>query len=164
MYVLGAAYLDTEKQLLVSAEQSVALQRKPYLVLLHLIENRHRMITREELLERFWDGQEVYDQSVSKAIGSIRKAFGESKTSSKFIETRWGGGYRYVGPFSEESSATTDGEKQSATENPIVPACGIAGHRQECLCHWEAMADGQSKTVPASLSAELASEKRSSRT
>ena len=41
MYVLGSTYLDTEKQLLVTAEQTVALQRKPYLVLLHLIENRH---------------------------------------------------------------------------------------------------------------------------
>jgi DNA-binding winged helix-turn-helix (wHTH) protein/TolB-like protein/Tfp pilus assembly protein PilF len=105
MYVLGSTYLDTEKQLLVTAEGTVPLQRKPYLVLLHLIENRHRMITREELLERFWDGQEVYDQSVSKAIGSIRKAFGESRTSSKFIETRWGGGYRYVGPFTHDTSS-----------------------------------------------------------
>jgi TolB-like protein/DNA-binding winged helix-turn-helix (wHTH) protein/Tfp pilus assembly protein PilF len=103
MYALGSTYLDTKKQLLVTADRTVALQRKPYLVLLHLIENRHRMITREELLERFWDGQEVYDQSVSKAIGSIRKAFGEMKESSRFIETRWGGGYRYVGPFSDAS-------------------------------------------------------------
>jgi TolB-like protein/DNA-binding winged helix-turn-helix (wHTH) protein/Tfp pilus assembly protein PilF len=105
MYVLGSTYLDTEKQLLVTADRTVALQRKPYLVLLHLIENRHRMITREELLERFWEGQEVYDQSVSKAIGSIRKAFGETKESSRYIETRWGSGYRYVGPFDGESSA-----------------------------------------------------------
>jgi TolB-like protein/DNA-binding winged helix-turn-helix (wHTH) protein/Tfp pilus assembly protein PilF len=105
MYVLGSTYLDTEKQLLVTAERTVALQRKPYLVLLHLIENHHRMITREELLARFWDGQEVYDQSVSKAIGSIRRAFGETRTSSRFIETRWGGGYRYVGPFSDSKSA-----------------------------------------------------------
>lgn len=105
MYALGSTYLDTKKQLLVTPDRTVALQRKPYLVLLHLIENRHRMITREELLERFWDGQEVYDQSVSKAIGSIRKAFGETKDSSRYIETRWGGGYRYVGPFAEETLA-----------------------------------------------------------
>src|ERR1700748_2560344 len=108
MYVLGSAYLDTEKQLLVTAERSVALQRKPYLVLLHLIENRHRMITREELLARFWDGQEVYDQSVSKAVGSIRKAFGETKESARDIETRWGAGYRYVGPFSDSAVGLGD--------------------------------------------------------
>jgi DNA-binding winged helix-turn-helix (wHTH) protein/TolB-like protein/Tfp pilus assembly protein PilF len=122
MYVLGETYLDTEKHLLVTADRKVALQRKPYLVLLHLIENRHRMITRDELLERFWDGQEVYDQSVSKAIGSIRKAFGETRESSKFIETRWGSGYRYVGPFSEEASTKPRAtvERAAATETDDV--------------------------------------------
>jgi TolB-like protein/DNA-binding winged helix-turn-helix (wHTH) protein/Tfp pilus assembly protein PilF len=124
MYVLGSTYLDTEKQLLVTADRTVALQRKPYLVLLHLIENRHRMITREELLERFWDGQDVYDQSVSKAIGSIRKAFGETRESSKFIETRWGSGYRYVGPFTEETSAKVSGTVEVAAANKLteIPA------------------------------------------
>ena len=58
------------------------------------------MVYREELLERFWDGKEVYDQSLSKAVGSIRKALGEPQ-GSEFIETRWGLGYRYVGPFQE---------------------------------------------------------------
>ena len=117
MYVLGSSYLDTEKQLLVTAERTVALQRKPYLVLLHLIENRHRMITREELLERFWEGQEVYDQSVSKAIGSIRRAFGETKESSRYIETRWGGGYRYVGPFDGEFSEKPGNLSEARSEH-----------------------------------------------
>src|ERR1700722_6169777 len=124
MYVLGSTYLDTEKQLLVTAEGTVPLQRKPYLVLLHLIENRHRMITREELLERFWDGQEVYDQSVSKAIGSIRKAFGETKESSKFIETRWGGGYRYVGPFTEGTVGESS-EPKAAVNEVAEPPLGL---------------------------------------
>jgi TolB-like protein/DNA-binding winged helix-turn-helix (wHTH) protein/Tfp pilus assembly protein PilF len=119
MYVLGSTYLDTEKQLLVTADQTVALQRKPYLVLLHLIENRHRMITRDELLERFWGGQEVYDQSVSKAIGSIRRAFGESATSSRFIETRWGSGYRYVGPFTEQTQVGVGSAVEGVTESEL---------------------------------------------
>src|SRR5271167_3534650 len=100
MFVLGPATLDPGKQLLIVGARSVTLQRKPYQVLLCLIQNRHRMVYREELLERFWDGKEVYDQSLSKAIGSIRKALGEGQ-DSEFIETRWGLGYRYVGPFQE---------------------------------------------------------------
>ena len=100
MFVLGSAYLDPDTQLLTIGARSVTLQRKPYQVLLCLIQNRHRMVYREELLERFWDGKEVYDQSLSKAIGSIRKALGEEQ-DSEFIETRWGLGYRYVGPFQE---------------------------------------------------------------
>src|SRR5579872_6963753 len=127
MYVLGTAYLDTEKQLLVMAERTVALQRKPYLVLLHLIENRHRMITREELLERFWEGQEVYDQSVSKAIGSIRKAFGETRESARFIETRWGGGYRYVGPFGVAEGAGPMVVPSSPVESVEADESGYEG-------------------------------------
>ncbi len=105
MFVLGSAYLDPEKQLLTIGARSVTLQRKPYQVLLWLIENRHRMVYREELLERFWDGKEVYDQSLSKAVGTIRKALGEHG-GEEFIETRWGLGYRYVGPFQEVSSVS----------------------------------------------------------
>lgn len=101
MFVLGSARLDPEKQLLITGSRTVALQRKPFLVLRYLIENRHRMILRKELIDEFWDGKDVYDQSLSKAVGTIRKAFGETRESSVFIETRWGIGYRYVGPFGE---------------------------------------------------------------
>ena len=99
MFALGAAQLDLEKQLITIGNRTVFLQRKPYLVLLYLIENRHRMVHRRELLDRFWDGKEVYDQSLSKAVGSIRKALGDS--AGELIETRWGLGYRYIGPFVE---------------------------------------------------------------
>ena len=113
MFVLGSdARLDPEKQLLAIGGRTIALQRKPYLVLRYLIENRHRMILRKELLDRFWDGQEVYDQSLSKAVGSIRKAFGEARNGSMYIETRWGLGYRYVGPF---------GESPDFAGRPIAP-------------------------------------------
>ncbi len=105
MFVLGSVLLDPEKQLLITDSRTVALQRKPFLVLRYLIENRHRMILRKELIDEFWDGKEVYDQSLSKAVGSIRKAFGETRDSSAFIETRWGIGYRYVGPFHDSDQS-----------------------------------------------------------
>lgn len=121
MFVLGSARLDPEKQLLITSSRTVALQRKPYLVLRYLIENRHRMILRKELLDQFWDGQDVYDQSLSKAVGSIRKAFGETRDSSVFIETRWGLGYRYVGPFGDPSTAPLSPDPPAPTPTKILP-------------------------------------------
>jgi DNA-binding winged helix-turn-helix (wHTH) protein/Tfp pilus assembly protein PilF len=108
MLRLGPAQLHPENQSLTIGARTVALQRKPYLVLQYLIENRDRMIRRKELLDRFWDGQEVYDESLSKAIGTIRKAFGDAPDSLDFIETRWGLGYRYVGPFDESPAAVAN--------------------------------------------------------
>jgi TolB-like protein/DNA-binding winged helix-turn-helix (wHTH) protein/tetratricopeptide (TPR) repeat protein len=123
MYVLGPAVLDTEKQVLTMHGRALALQRKPYLVLLYLIQNRHRMVYRKELLDQLWGGKEVYDQSLSKAVGGIRKAFGETRTSSMFIETRWGFGYRYVGPFSEESISEPVSriEDSALSSSPVLP-------------------------------------------
>jgi len=121
MFVLGSARLDPEKQLLITGSGTVALQRKPYLVLRYLIENRHRMILRKELLDEFWDGKNVYDQSLSKAISSIRKAFGETRDSSIFIETRWGIGYRYVGPFGESLVPAPDSPLFTPPPNTLVP-------------------------------------------
>jgi TolB-like protein/DNA-binding winged helix-turn-helix (wHTH) protein/Tfp pilus assembly protein PilF len=151
MYALGPAHLDSEKQLLTIGGRAVPLQRKPFLVLLYLVENRHRMIYRKELLDRFWDGKEVYDQSLSKAIGNIRKAFGEVGTSSEFIETRWGLGYRYVGPFGEslpltcsnvsvpahESPESEDRSLSSQADETMIPASVLAhtGTRPETPTH-----------------------------
>jgi TolB-like protein/DNA-binding winged helix-turn-helix (wHTH) protein/tetratricopeptide (TPR) repeat protein len=122
MFVLGSATLDPGKQVLTVGTRIVTLQRKPYQVLLCLIENRHRMVYREELLHRFWDGKDVYDQSLSKAVGSIRKALGDPE-GSEFIETRWGLGYRYVGPFQElpAGGAATPDLAESAEYSGWVP-------------------------------------------
>jgi TolB-like protein/DNA-binding winged helix-turn-helix (wHTH) protein/Tfp pilus assembly protein PilF len=126
MFVLGSAYLDPEKQLLTIGARSVTLQRKPYQVLLWLIENRHRMVYREELLERFWEGKQVYDQSLSKAIGSIRKALGDHE-GSEFIETRWGLGYRYVGPFQEIPSVSDPPRSTPALDPESADPPGSSG-------------------------------------
>ncbi len=126
MFVLGSATLDPGKQLLTIGTRSVTLQRKPYQVLLCLIENRHRMVSREELLQRFWDGKEVYDQSLSKAVGSIRKALGEPE-GSEFIETRWGLGYCYVGPFEQLP------DQELAPSSATVPKTEAALEKSEAL-------------------------------
>jgi eukaryotic-like serine/threonine-protein kinase len=101
LYRLGHFSLDPEKRLLLTQDRPVHLSRKPYDVLLYLIANRHRMVPRSELLERFWGGKDVYDQTLSKTVGAIRKALGETGEGALFIETRWAAGYRYVGPCEE---------------------------------------------------------------
>jgi DNA-binding winged helix-turn-helix (wHTH) protein/tetratricopeptide (TPR) repeat protein len=132
MFTLGSAQLDIEKQVIRFGERTVLLQRKPYLVLLYLIENRHRMVFRKELLDRFWDGREVYDQSLSKAVGSIRKALGDAG-SEDFIETRWGLGYRYVGPFAEVAAVPGQDRspKQGTAQIETAQENGVDGPSAE---------------------------------
>src|SRR5580698_10226868 len=94
MYRLAEFVLDPEDQLLLRGGERVELARKPYTILLFLNENRDRMVTRQELLDRFWDGKDVYDQTLTRAIARIRCALGDSREDPRFIETRWATGYR----------------------------------------------------------------------
>jgi TolB-like protein/DNA-binding winged helix-turn-helix (wHTH) protein/Tfp pilus assembly protein PilF len=101
-YLLGECVLDPDRRLLTCNGESVHLQKKPFQVLLYLIEHRDRVSTRQELLETFWDGQDVYDDTLRKSVGAIRKALSDRPDGTRFIETRHREGYRYVGPLEEE--------------------------------------------------------------
>ena len=101
-YVLEDYCLEPGKQLLRHREQPVHLPKRPLKVLLHLIEHRDRFVNRAELFDLFWDGREVYDDTLRKCIGTIRKALDDQSDTPRFVETRWGVGYRYIGPLEEQ--------------------------------------------------------------
>ncbi len=75
----------------------IHLAERPFQVLTFLIENRDRLVERRELLDRFWDGHDVYDDALRKCVGSIRNALGDTQRPARFIETRYGAGYRFIG-------------------------------------------------------------------
>jgi TolB-like protein/DNA-binding winged helix-turn-helix (wHTH) protein/Tfp pilus assembly protein PilF len=100
-YILGDYLLETDSQLLSREGRRVHLPRRPFQVLLYLIEHRDQVISRSDLLDRFWEGKDVYDDSLRKCLGTVRKALGDPSTQPRFIETRYAGGYRFIGPVAE---------------------------------------------------------------
>ena len=114
-YQLDNYWLVPDEQLLSRNEQPIHLPRKPFQVLVYLIENRDRFVSRTELLDSFWEGKDVYDDALRKSIGAIRKALDDQTTEPRFIETRWGVGYHFIGPVEEqivrEESAITEIER-----------------------------------------------------
>jgi TolB-like protein/DNA-binding winged helix-turn-helix (wHTH) protein/Flp pilus assembly protein TadD len=104
-YLLGEFSIEVDRRALVRAGQQHHLASRPFQVLLHLIENRDRFVARAELLERFWSGKDVYDDTLTKCVGAIRKALDERQGSPQFIETRYAEGYRYIGPFADFASS-----------------------------------------------------------
>jgi DNA-binding response OmpR family regulator len=69
-YVLGNYRLEPDKQLLSRAGEPIHLPRRPFRVLLYLIEHRDEVVSRQELLDRFWEGKDVYDDALRKCIGT----------------------------------------------------------------------------------------------
>ena len=122
-YSLGDFDLDPGNYSLVRDSLSVPISRKRFHVLLYLIEQRHRVVTRQELVERFWDGHEVYEENLTKCISEVRKALDDQQKPHRFIETVPAVGYRYIGPM-EESVATQEfsaEESEAIAPSPVLP-------------------------------------------
>jgi TolB-like protein/DNA-binding winged helix-turn-helix (wHTH) protein/Tfp pilus assembly protein PilF len=101
VYMLGEFTLDPDKKLLTCEGETVHLANRPFQVLLHLIDNRDRMVSRAELLDLFWDGKDVYENTLTKCVGAIRKALDDTLEQPRFIETQWAKGYRFIGVLEE---------------------------------------------------------------
>jgi TolB-like protein/DNA-binding winged helix-turn-helix (wHTH) protein/Tfp pilus assembly protein PilF len=107
-YLLGDLVLDPEARRLSRGGAPVHLTRKPFQVLLYLVEHHDRMVTRRELLDQFWEGHDVYDETLTKCVGAIRKALDDQTESPRFIETHWSEGYRLVCKVVEEQLIPAD--------------------------------------------------------
>ena len=119
-YRLNDFELEPDTKRLTQNGKTVHLANRPFQVLLYLIENQDRLVSRNELLEKFWDGRDVYDDALRKAVGSIRKALNDHQDNPQFIETRWAGGYRFIGSveetFSENGSSVVEIERTSGSK------------------------------------------------
>lgn len=101
-FLLDDYLLEPGKRLITRAGQPVALANRPFQVLFYLIENRDRVVSRTELIEKFWDGKEVYDVTLTQCVAAIRRALDDRSDHPHFIQTRWAEGYRYIGPLTEQ--------------------------------------------------------------
>src|SRR5262245_58972537 len=78
----------------------IPLQEKPRLLLLTLLENPQRIVTRDQLRQRMWESDIFvdYEQGINVAIKKLRDALGDSKEDPRFIETIAKRGYRLLVP------------------------------------------------------------------
>lgn len=78
-----------------------------------LIENRDRVLTREELFDRLWQGREVCDTTLSNHIKSARQLLGDDGRKQAFIRTIHGRGYQFVAELKDHPEPLSDEELES---------------------------------------------------
>ena len=121
--VFGSYRLQVESQILLNEDKEIRLPKRPFRILVFLIENRTRVVSRDELLDEFWDGHDVYDDALRKTIAAIRKALNDSQKPPRLIETHYGSGFRFIGAV-EEIHQNGNGNQAdlglSFNEKPII--------------------------------------------
>ena len=83
------------------------LQEQPFLVLVVLLENAGRVVTRDDLRQKIWPADTFvdFDHSLNTAVNKIREALGDSASSPRFVETLARRGYRFIAPVNGVEAA-----------------------------------------------------------
>ena len=98
--------VDTVRRQLIGPHGlPIPLTSRAYEVLLHLIENRDRVVTRTELNQAVWGGRIVTDSALNSCIKAARHAIGDDGKSQARIRTVHRTGYRFIGPVAEQPEA-----------------------------------------------------------
>ena len=66
-------------------------------LVVHLMENRDRVVTKEELIDKIWHGRSVSESTLTSRINAARKAIGDSGANQALIRTIARKGFRFVG-------------------------------------------------------------------
>jgi TolB-like protein len=119
LYRFKTFELDTDRIELRDNHEPVPLEPQVFALLALLVSNSDRMIPKQEIIERIWNGRVVSDAALSSRIKSLRKALGDDGRSQSLIRTVHGRGFRFVGELSP-----ADGDAPAAR-----PRDGSAGER-----------------------------------
>jgi TolB-like protein/Flp pilus assembly protein TadD len=95
----GTFVLDVGRYELTRAGKLVRLERIPMDLLILLLREKGRLVSREEIVERLW-GKNLYfdtDNSINTAVRKIRNSLGDDAVNPRYVETVLGKGYRFKG-------------------------------------------------------------------
>jgi TolB-like protein len=74
-------------------------------LLLYLIANRDRLVTRQELMDTVWGDTVISESALSKAVARLRKALDDDSATHRYVDTVHSKGYRFVAEVEETELA-----------------------------------------------------------
>src|SRR5258708_13612009 len=96
LYRFGQFALDSRKRTLSRADSPVSLTPKAFDVLLFLVQNPNRLVTKDELLQAVWGDAFVEEGNLTQYISHLRKALGDNSEDTRLIVTIARKGYQFT--------------------------------------------------------------------
>jgi TolB-like protein len=123
-YLFEDYALDADRRELMRGTVPVSVEPQVFDLLLYLIRNRERVVSREDLLASVWQGRIVSESALSTRINAARCVLDDDGERQRLIKTLPRRGLRFVGDVREEPNGST----RTAVEPPanIVGRASIA--------------------------------------
>jgi len=118
IFQFGKFRVDTLARTLRREEELVALNRRAFDVLLYLLQNPGKVLTRDELLKNVWPDAFVDENSLAQSISVLRRALEEKPGDNSYIVTLPGRGYQFVSRVQVVASENGSALPEMATAGP----------------------------------------------
>lgn len=110
--------LDIERRELRRGAELVALEPQVFDLLVFLLQNRDRVVSKDDLFASVWGGRIVSESTLTSRINAVRKAVGDSGEEQRLIRTVARKGIRFVGEVSETAAASAS----APAAKPLPPS------------------------------------------
>jgi DNA-binding winged helix-turn-helix (wHTH) protein len=128
------------------------LEPKSFRLLLLLVENPGRVLTKEEIMAMVWSDAVVSDNSLARAVTQIRKVLEDDPKAPRYIETVPTVGYRFVGEITPQDDPFEVSAKSAGVTRPrsrkLAYFTGASLALTAAVVWWVAAAGGSSVPYP----------------
>ena len=157
-FFFGNHKLDTDRRELHRGSTPVAVEPQVFDLLMYLVENRDRVVSKDDLIASVWRGRNVSDSTLSSRMNAARRAIGDNGEEQRLIRTIPRRGVRFVGEMSTEPVHSEPANVLApATRSPslrtdrpaiaVLPFVNVSGEPNQ-----DYFADGISEDIITALS------------
>jgi adenylate cyclase len=107
VFRFGDFVLDRAQRRLLRSGEDVYLPPKTFELLLHLVQNRGRVLSKDELLQAVWPDVSVVENTLAQRVREIREALGDGAHGARFIKTVPKVGYQFIAQLNEDMAGGT---------------------------------------------------------
>jgi TolB-like protein len=117
IYLFDDFALDTDRRELRRGTVEVHVEPQVFELLVYLVRNRERVVSRDDLLAAIWNGRYVSESALSTRINAVRSAIGDSGKEQRLIRTLPRKGVRFVGVVREQEKLRAFGAAEPLPPN-----------------------------------------------
>src|SRR4051812_44602518 len=152
IFCFGNCEIDIDRRELRQGGTAVHVQPQVFDLLVYLLDNRGRVVSRDDIIGSVWGDRIVSESTLTSRINAARKAIGDSGEQQNLIRTVARKGFRFVGTLQQDGAQGSPPPRttSAASERPaiaVLPFSNMSGDPEQ-----EYFSDGISEDIITALS------------
>lgn len=143
----GTHSLDTDRRELTRCGTLVSIEPQVFDLIAFLIQNRERVVSKDDLVTAVWQGRVVSDSTVTSRINAARRALGDTGEEQQVIRTLARKGFRFVGELTGGNVRALSSVHAERPGIAVLPFSNMSGDPEQ-----EYFSDGISEDIITALS------------